>query len=76
VWHPNVYLDGNVRISILHPPGEDPYGYETAMEWWNPVHTVESIVLSIISMLSNPNDEAPANVDAAKMWRERKDDFR
>lgn len=26
---------------------------------------VESIVLSIISMLSSPNDESPANVDAA-----------
>ncbi|KAA3485767.1 ubiquitin-conjugating enzyme E2 7 [Gossypium australe] len=30
-----------------------------------PVHTVESIVLSIISMLSSPNDESPANVEAA-----------
>ncbi|KAG4115292.1 hypothetical protein ERO13_D12G094266v2 [Gossypium hirsutum] len=29
-----------------------------------PVHTVESIVLSIISMLSSPNDESPANVEA------------
>lgn len=26
---------------------------------------VESIVLSIISMLSSPNDESPANVEAA-----------
>ena len=26
---------------------------------------VESIVLSIISMLSGPNDESPANVEAA-----------
>nr|GEY79003.1 ubiquitin-conjugating enzyme E2 7 [Tanacetum cinerariifolium] len=28
-----------VCISILHPPGEDPNGYETVMERWNPVHT-------------------------------------
>lgn len=28
---------------------------------------VESIVLSIISMLSSPNDESPANVEAAVM---------
>ena len=27
-------------------------------------------MLSVISMLSSPNDESPANVDAAKMWRE------
>ncbi|GKU91916.1 hypothetical protein SLEP1_g5722 [Rubroshorea leprosula] len=37
---------------------------------------VESIVLSIISMLSSPNDESPANVDAAKEWREQRDEFK
>ncbi|CAI9302797.1 unnamed protein product [Lactuca saligna] len=76
VWHPNVYPDGKVCISILHPPGDDPNGYELASERWTPVHTVESIVLSIISMLSSPNDESPANVEAAKEWRDRRDDFR
>ncbi|KAL5992006.1 Ubiquitin-conjugating enzyme 13 [Asimina triloba] len=65
MWHPNVYPDGKVCISILHAPGDDPNGYELASERWTPVHTVESIVLSIISMLSSPNDESPANVEAA-----------
>lgn len=37
---------------------------------------VESIVLSIISMLSSPNDESPANIDAAKQWREDRDGFK
>jgi ubiquitin-conjugating enzyme E2 G1 len=37
---------------------------------------VESIVISIISMLSSPNDESPANVDAAKQWRDDRDGFR
>ncbi|KAG8044745.1 hypothetical protein GUJ93_ZPchr0079g2780, partial [Zizania palustris] len=37
---------------------------------------VESIVLSIISMLSSPNDESPANIEAAKDWRENQDDFK
>ncbi|XP_038980956.1 ubiquitin-conjugating enzyme E2 7-like isoform X3 [Phoenix dactylifera] len=76
MWHPNVYPDGRVCISILHPPGEDPNGYELASERWTPVHTVESIVLSIISMLSSPNDESPANVEAAKEWREMRDAFK
>lgn len=31
----------------------------------NPCLQVESIILSIISMLSSPNDESPANIDAA-----------
>uniref|UniRef100_A0A803LCL1 E2 ubiquitin-conjugating enzyme n=1 Tax=Chenopodium quinoa TaxID=63459 RepID=A0A803LCL1_CHEQI len=65
MWHPNVYSDGKVCISILHPPGDDPNGYELSSERWTPVHTVESILLSIISMLASPNDESPANVEAA-----------
>lgn len=36
----------------------------------------ETILLSVISMLSSPNDESPANVDAAKMWREDPKEFR
>ncbi|UZO29544.1 Ubiquitin-conjugating enzyme E2 15 variant 3 [Rhizophagus irregularis] len=64
MWHPNVYPDGE------HPPGEDKYGYEDAGERWMPVHTVETILLSVISMLSTPNDESPANIEAAKDWRE------
>ncbi|KAJ4951268.1 hypothetical protein NE237_028100 [Protea cynaroides] len=75
MWHPNVYPDGRVCISILHPPGEDPNGYELACERWSPVLTVESILVSIISMLSSPNDESPANVDAAKQWRDNKREF-
>lgn len=60
-----VHKDGEVCISILHEPGEDKYGYEKASERWLPIHTVETILISVISMISEPNDESPANVDAA-----------
>ncbi|KAL9541840.1 Ubiquitin-conjugating enzyme E2 14 [Mucor bainieri] len=70
MYHPNVYPDGTVCISILHPPGDDKYGYEQASERWSPVHTVETILLSVISMLSSPNDESPANIEAAKQYRD------
>lgn len=76
IWHPNVYDNGNVCISILHSPGDDPLGYEQANERWSPVQTVETIMLSIISMLSSPNDESPANIDAAKQFREDLPGFR
>ena len=33
-------------------------------------------MVSIISMLSSPNDESPANIDAAKQWRDDKEGFR
>ncbi|KAK3751789.1 hypothetical protein QZH41_013259 [Actinostola sp. cb2023] len=65
MWHPNVHKNGEVCISILHEPGEDKYGYEQASERWLPVHTVHSILISVISMMADPNDESPANVDAA-----------
>uniref|UniRef100_A0A7S3EGZ2 UBC core domain-containing protein n=1 Tax=Rhodosorus marinus TaxID=101924 RepID=A0A7S3EGZ2_9RHOD len=65
MWHPNIYKDGKVCISILHPAGDDPNAYEMASERWLPVHTVESILNSVISLLASPNTESPANVDAA-----------
>ncbi|KAG7303443.1 ubiquitin-conjugating enzyme E2 G1 [Plutella xylostella] len=65
IWHPNIEKNGDVCISILHEPGDDKWGYEKASERWLPVHTVETILISVISMLADPNDESPANVDAA-----------
>ncbi|RMZ11437.1 hypothetical protein D0860_03408 [Hortaea werneckii] len=70
-----VYPNGNVCISILHPPGDDPNHYEQASERWSPIQSVEKILISVMSMIAEPNDESPANVDAARMWRERKPEF-
>lgn len=73
----SVYPDGKVCISILHAPGEDPHNeQETADLRWRPVLGVESILVSVISMLSDPNESSPANIDAAVMWRDRRDDFK
>ncbi|XP_061148541.1 ubiquitin-conjugating enzyme E2G 1b isoform X1 [Syngnathus typhle] len=68
IWHPNVAKNGDVCISILHEPGEDKYGYEKPEERWLPIHTVETIMISVISMLADPNGDSPANVDAAVSW--------
>ena len=65
IWHPNIDKNGNVCISILHEPKDDKFGYEKASERWLPVHTIETILISVISLLADPNDESPANVDAA-----------
>lgn len=70
-----VYPNGVVCISILHPPGDDPNHYETASERWSPIQSVEKILISVMSMIAEPNDESPANVDAARMWRERKKEY-
>lgn len=76
IFHPNVYENGEVCISILHPPEEDQYGYESAAERWSPVQTPETILLSVISMLSSPNDESPANIEAGKLWRNDQKEFK
>jgi len=75
MFHPNIYPDGRVCISILHAPGDDPMGYELSAERWSPVQSVEKVLLSVISMLAEPNEESGANVDAAKMWREDRKQF-
>lgn len=69
MFHPNIFPDGTVCISILHEPGDDASGYEDKSERWLPVHTVRSIIISVISILNEPNCNSPANVDASKMYR-------
>lgn len=76
IFHPNIYPDGRVCISILHPPGNDPLGYETSAERWSPVQSVEKILLSVMSMIAEPNVNSPANVDAAVMWRDNIREFK
>lgn len=71
-----VFENGEVCISILHPPGDDQYGYESASERWSPVQSPESILLSVISMLGSPNDESAANIEAGKLWREDRKEFK
>ena len=68
ITHPNIYKDGKVCISILHE-GEDQFGYESLSERWNPQQGISSILLSIISILGEPNFESPANVDASVLWK-------
>jgi len=71
MWHPNVHEDGKVCISILHPPGEDAFNeQESAEERWRPILGVEQILMSVMSLLSAPNADSPANIDAAVMFRE------
>ena len=71
MWHPNIYSDGKVCISILHAPGMDAMNSaEKPEEKWRPIIGVESIIMSVISMLNDPNIESPANLDASVMFRD------
>ena len=87
MWHPNskyiviplshtliptVYEDGKVCISILHAPGEDAMSGESAEERWRPILSVEAILLSVISMMNDPNIHSPANIDASVQYRDNR----
>ncbi|OHT01578.1 Ubiquitin-conjugating enzyme E2 15 [Tritrichomonas foetus] len=75
MWHPNIGKDGTVCISILHPPGNDEYDYEKASERWLPIHTLESIIISVISMLEDPNPESPLNIEANRDYLQNRAEY-
>ncbi len=71
--------DGNNDILIyyyvIETPIIDPNMYEDASERWSPVQSVEKILLSVVSMLAEPNDESGANIEACKVWRANRAEF-
>jgi ubiquitin-conjugating enzyme E2 R len=70
IYHPNVYPDGKLCISILHNPGEDIMSGEHASERWSPLQGVESVLRSVLLLLDDPEINSPANVDAGVMYRD------
>jgi len=76
IFHPNVYDDGRLCISILHAPGEDVMSGETAGERWSPAQRVESVLISILSLLDDPEILSPANIEASNMYRDDKKMFK
>ncbi len=74
-FHPNVYIDGKVCISILHA-GTDETGYESQSLRWSPVQNITSILMSVLSLLSDPNPDSAANLEASQLYRKDKDAFK
>ena len=60
IYHPNVYKDGKICVDILQ--GE-----------WSPAQNVRTILISIQSLLMDPNPNSPANRDAAVIYKQSKD---
>ncbi|KAF2205597.1 hypothetical protein GQ43DRAFT_428006 [Delitschia confertaspora ATCC 74209] len=76
LYHPNIYPDGRLCISILHAPGEDEMSGELAAERWSPVQRVETVLLSVLSLLDDPEVSSPANVDAGVSLRTTPNDYK
>ncbi|KAH8908670.1 hypothetical protein BR93DRAFT_495881 [Coniochaeta sp. PMI_546] len=75
IYHPNIYPDGALCISILHKPGEDLMSGEQASERWSPLQGVESVLRSVLLLLDDPEIHSPANVDAGVLYRDRRDAY-
>jgi ubiquitin-conjugating enzyme E2 R len=69
LFHPNIYKDGRLCISILHTPGDDPMSGELASERWSPVQRIFTVLISILSLLDDAEVSSAANVDASVMLR-------
>ena len=54
MFHPNIYPNGDLCLDIIKNK-------------WSPSYDVLSILLSVQSLLNDPNNESPANPQAAKM---------
>ncbi|KAF9891212.1 hypothetical protein FE257_004776 [Aspergillus nanangensis] len=76
LYHPNIYQDGKLCISILHAPGEDEMSGELASERWSPAQRVESVLISILSLLDDAEVSSPANVDAGVMLRNQPEKYK
>jgi ubiquitin-protein ligase len=76
MFHPNIYKDGRIFISILHTESDDIIDAESVSCSWTPGQNIRTVCLSIVSLLDSPNIFSPANVDASKLYRDDKNGYK
>ncbi|KAJ3397791.1 Ubiquitin-conjugating enzyme E2 C [Lobulomyces angularis] len=62
IYHPNVDTSGNICLDILR-------------DKWSAIYNVQTVLLSLQSLLGEPNNDSPLNGEAAQNW-EKPDLFR
>jgi ubiquitin-protein ligase len=67
-YHPNIYNDGKVCLSILNL-NQDETGYFRKSELWSPVLDFRCVFLCIMNLFHEPNLESPADLDSCLLYR-------
>lgn len=63
MWHPNVDMRGNICLDILK-------------ENWSAVYNVQTILLSLQSLLGEPNNKSPLNAQAAQLYEKDPEQYK
>ncbi|KAG9826328.1 hypothetical protein KCU98_g11057, partial [Aureobasidium melanogenum] len=63
IYHPNVDMKGRICLDILK-------------DKWSAVLNVGSVLLSLQSLLGEPNNASPLNGQAAELWDTNMEEFK
>ena len=66
MFHPNVDIHGAICLDILKV-------IFINQDKWSAIYNVQTVLLSLQSLLGEPNNDSPLNNEAANLWKDQKE---